>query len=196
MTFVFMAGKRLDIRTIEEIRRGSIKAFELLFNEYFPVVKSFALGFLKSEAEAEDVTQVVFTKLWMYRDRLSTEKSLNNYIFTVTRNEVNDYFRNKHYFSNFCTSYVSSPRPGFYEMDSDYDIKEIQEILDETISAMPEQRKKIFIMSRRQFLSNDEIAEKLGLSKRTVEKHISLALAAIRSRLGDFFLWLLIFLVA
>ena len=51
-------------------------------------------------------------------------------------------------------------------------------------------------MSRRQFLTNDEIASKLGLSKRTVEKHISLALATIRDRLGDFFLWLLIFLIS
>lgn len=191
-----MAGKGIDIQTVMAIRKGSVKAFEQLFNEYFCLVKSFALGFLKSETEAEDVAQVVFTKIWMHREHLSADKSLSNYIFTVTKNEVNDYFRDMHYFSSFCSKYTSSSHTGSYEIDSDYDIKEIRSILDETISSMPEQRRKVFIMSRRQFLTNDEIASKLGLSKRTVEKHISLALATIRDRLGDFFLWLLIFLIS
>lgn len=60
---------------------------------------------------------------------------------------------------------------------------------------MPPQRRTIYQMSREQFLSNDEIAKTLGLSKRTVEKHISLALATIKKNLGDFLFWLFIFFI-
>ncbi len=66
----------------------------------------------------------------------------------------------------------------------------------ETVDAMPEQRRLVFRMSRWQFLSNDEIAVRLGISKRTVEKHISLALAEIRRKLGEFLFFLFIFLIS
>ena len=122
----------------------------------------------------------------MNRQRLSSDKSLGAYIFTVTRNVVNDMFRDKHHFSNFYCNIVSQNRKESYEIDSDYDIKDIRNILEDTISCMPDQRRRIFIMSRKQFMTNDEIAQKLGISKRTVEKHISLALAELRSSLGDF----------
>ena len=171
---------------IERIRSGSIAAFEALFNEYYRQVRSFALGFLKDELEAEDAAQLVFTKLWLSRSRLTFEKSLSSYIFTITRNVVNDMFRDKHHFSNFYCNIIQQDRKESYEIDSDYDIKDIRTILDDTIASMPDQRRRIFIMSRRQFMTNDEIAEKLGISKRTVEKHISLALSELRSRLGEF----------
>lgn len=182
---------------IERIRSGSIAAFEILFKEYYAQVRSFALGFLKNELEAEDAAQLVFTKLWMNRRRLSSDKALGGYVFTVTRNVVNDMFRDKHHFSKFYCNIVSQNRNESYEIDSDYDIKDIRSILDDTIASMPEQRRRIFIMSRKQFLTNDEIAEKLGISKRTVEKHISLALSELRSRLGEFLtcmLYILLFL--
>ena len=88
-------------RHIEEIRRGSIKAFEVLFNEYYHKVKSFAFGMLKNELEAEEVAQVVFTKVWISRDRIVSSKSLSAYIFTITRNEVVDFFRADFYYKNF-----------------------------------------------------------------------------------------------
>ena len=81
-------------------------------------------------------------------------------------------------------------------MDPDYDIKDMRRILDDTIASMPDQRRRIFIMSRRQFMTNDEIADKLGISKRTVEKHISLALRELRAQMGDFLVFIALFLLS
>ena len=64
---------------------------------------------------------------------------------------------------------LSTPQNLQYEIDSEYNIKEIKSIVNRTLQNMPPQRRTIYQMSREQFLSNDEIAKTLGLSKRTVE---------------------------
>lgn len=182
-------------RHIEEIRRGSIKAFEVLFNEYYHKVKSFAFGMLKNELEAEEVAQVVFTKVWISRDRIVSSKSLSAYIFTITRNEVVDFFRADFYYKNFKEGYLANNSQSTCEIESDIDVRQMKNMLDQAVSEMPSQRQKVFIMSRTLMMSNDEIAQSLGISKRTVEKHISMALAFLREKLGDFMVWILFFLL-
>ena len=179
---------------IEEIRQGNIKAFELLFAEYYHKVRAFAFGMLKNEQEADEVAQVVFTKIWICRDRLVPSLSLTNYIFTIARNEVNDFFRQSFYLKNFRDVYLIHNKESLYEIDNEIDVKQMRGMLDDVIAEMPAQRQKIFIMSRKRFMTNEEIAAALGISKRTVEKHISLALATIREKLGEFMLWAIIFL--
>ena len=180
---------------IEEIRQGKIKAFEQLFNLFYPRVKNFAFGMIKNQDEAEEIAQNVFMKLWINRLNLSTDNSLSSYIFTIVQNEVYDFFRDKYYSLHYRESILSKAGIPEYEIDSEYNIKEIKEIVSTTLESMPEQRRLVFRMSREQFLTNDEIATKLGLSKRTVEKHISLALATIKRNLGDFLFWLFIFFI-
>src|SRR5699024_5800040 len=111
------------------------------------------------------------------------------------QNEVYDFFREKHYSLGYQEKMLSTPQNLQYEIDSEYNIKEIKSIVNRTLQNMPPQRRTIYQMSREQFLSNDEIAKTLGLSKRTVEKHISLALATIKKNLGDFLFWLFIFFI-
>lgn len=180
---------------IEEIRAGKIKAFEILFNTFYPRVKSFAFGMIKNPYEAEEIAQNVFLKVWTNREKLWSAQSLSSYIFTIVQNEVYDFFRKKHCSLGYQESLLSNTPDLQYEIESEYNIKEIKSIVNRTLEEMPPQRKAIYKMSREQFLSNDEIAQRLGLSKRTVEKHISLALATIKKNLGDFLFWLFLFFI-
>ncbi len=168
---------QITSQQIEEIRAGKIKTFEILFSAYYPRVKS------------------LFLKLWSNREKLSSDNTLSSYIFTIVQNEVYDFFREKHYSLGYQEKMLSTPQNLQYEIDSEYNIKEIKSIVNRTLQNMPPQRRTIYQMSREQFLSNDEIAKTLGLSKRTVEKHISLALATIKKNLGDFLFWLFIFFI-
>lgn len=191
-----MKKTKLTKEEIEGIRSGNIKAFEHLFNLYYLRVRNFTLGIIKNTDDAEEIAQNVFLKLWMNRQTLSDTLSINSYIFTITQNEVYDLFREQHYSLQYRESLTQMIDPEIKdEIEAEYNVKEIKDIVTKTIESMPEQRRLVFKLSREQFLSNDEIAEKLNLSKRTVEKHISLALASIRKNLGDFLFWLFIFLI-
>lgn len=185
----------LTKQQIDDIRSGKIAAFEILFDMFYMRVKHFAQGMIKSEDAALEIAQNVFMKIWMNREKLSSDLSLSSYIFTIAQNEVHDYFRNQYYFFNYQESLRMADPKQEYEIDSEYNIKEIKEVVNKTLETMPDQRKLIFKMSREQFLSNEEIARRLGISKRTVEKHISLALATIKENLSDFLFWIFLFFI-
>ena len=117
---------QITSQQIEEIRAGKIKTFEILFNAYYPQVKSFAFGMIKDQYEAEEIAQNVFLKLWSNREKLSSDNTLSSYIFTIVQNEVYDFFREKHYSLGYQEKMLSTPQNLQYEIDSEYNIKEIK----------------------------------------------------------------------
>lgn len=185
----------LSIETLEEIRKGNIKAFEQLFNLYYIRVRTFAFNMNHNMENAENVAQNVFMKIWLRREELTRQETLDSYIFTIVKNEVYDTFRRKNYALDYQEFLKNRSSSDSYEIDSDYNIKEIKRIVEDTVQQMPDQRQLIFRLSRQKFMSNEEIANLLNISKRTVEKHISLALAMIRQHLGDFLFWLFVFFI-
>lgn len=68
---------------IENIRKGNINAFEHLFNQYYLKVRNFAFGFVKQMDMAENIAQNVFMKIWIGRENLVPDKSIDSYIFTI-----------------------------------------------------------------------------------------------------------------
>lgn len=180
---------------IERIRNGKVADFEVLFNYYYPRIKSFAIGFLKNEDEACEAAQIALTKVWQCRDRLLTDRNFDSYIFTIAKNVVNDIFRDKYSFLHYREQYLADLPGTGYEIERDIDVRDMRKLIDEIINSMPEQRRQVFVLSRKYFLTNEQIAQKLNISKRTVEKHISLALNTIRKKNGEFFLWLILFFI-
>ncbi len=182
-------------KTIDEIQKGSLEAFRIFFNQYYQSVKNFANGMLKNIDEADDVAQNVFMKIWLNRRSLSAERSLDSYVFTIARNEIYDSFRKTSAHTRYRQHLTILPPTSDFDMESSFDTREIRRILQETIEKMPEKRREIFKMSRQQYLSNEEIADRLHISKRTVEKHISLALKTIRDNLDDFMFFIFFFFI-
>lgn len=158
--------------------------FEELFRTMYPKVKNFAAKLLCSEDDAEDIAQDIFVKLWSNPFIIEETQMWSGYIFTMTRNRVLDFIRRK----SVKEEYMSKT-PVSLNMDADTgDVvnekiyaKEIRLLTALAVKKMPEQRQKVFRMSRMENMSNKEIADKLGLSVRTVERHIHLALNDIRN---------------
>lgn len=156
------------------------ETFKTLFTRIYPKAKKFAYYLLKSESDAEDIVQDVFVKLWLAPEHWIDKDLPDAYVYAMTKNAVMNFLRHKYVIENYC----SSQKIAVDEEDSDFYeelyAKELNVIVNKVVDKMPDQRRKVFIMSKIDGLSNDEIAERLSLSKRTIERHLYLALAELK----------------
>lgn len=174
-----MQTKETESVLLVNISHGDTKAFEHLFMLYFPKLKLFLSGFLDREEEAEDLAQDVFVKVWQNRCSLGKIENLNAYLYRMAKNALYTYL-DRSFFPDTLSESGSGYIPSTEELEEIIFAKELEELIDVTIDKMPPKRKAIFCMSRKQGLTNEEIASRLNISKRTVETHISAALTDLR----------------
>lgn len=175
-------GKYTDTELIAALLSGGddVLAFERIFHRYYPMVSGFIRGMLKDDVMAEDVSQNIFMKLWINRFRLEKDTCLRSYLCVLARNEALNILRSKSAKSIVLQPDVQEPKIFEPAVEDWYNYVETNARLRSDIEAMPPQRRAIFKMSRYENLSNLEIAIRLNLSVRTVEKHIELALKDLR----------------
>ena len=167
---------------VQNLSKGNLLAFNTLYNEYSNRLYRFALGYLKSEAETEELVQEVFTKIWEKRADLKKELSFKSFLFTIAFNIIRKHFRTKAYLSEyFKTEIISEP-----DMQTSQKITydSLYQYITELVNQLPERRKEIFLKSRFEGLSIKEIAEKLKISHKTVENQLTDALKFIRTNLN------------
>lgn len=149
-----------------------------------------AKGYLDNYEDAEGIVQNVFVKIWEKSENLSAVKNINNYLHTITKNACLDFLKHQKVKNNFSVYYQQkiSIQKQFIKNEAASLIieTELQETIDNAIAALPEKCKKVFIKSRFEGLKHAEIAEKLQISKRTVDNHISVALQHMRLHLKEY----------
>ena len=179
----------MEISTIEALQNGNHKAFEEVFLTFFDKVKYLLTGLLRSESDAEELAQDIFVKLWINRQSIDTNKSFSSYLYTIARNAALNYLKHKLVEENFKNSFNDFE---IEEADRSDDIlfaKEISLLIEMAVCRMPVQRRRIYQMSREKGRSNNEIAEELGISKKTVENQLSLALQEIKRVISAFLIF-------
>ena len=158
------------------IATGNNEAFKALFGIFYPKVKVFLVKFLKDEVAAEDISQDIFVKIWANRETLPGIRSFNTYIYRMTRNAALYHIRdNRRHIDISCLAILDDK-----DIEAEYYTKEKELLIRLTVEQMPPQRQRIFKMSREQGLSNEDISIKLGISKKTVENNVTLALKELR----------------
>ncbi|WP_455592122.1 RNA polymerase sigma-70 factor [Bacteroides sp.] len=167
---------------LQAVARGDHDAYRSLFVRYYPKVRFFILGLIKTESEAEDLAQDVFAKLWTIREKLTEVDSFGAYLYVLAKHTTLNYIQQKqarmYGLSAFTPEEEIEVTP--YE---ELLAKDLQLLIDLVVSGMPSQRRIIYRMSREEGLSNAEIAEKLRLTKKTIENHLNLALKELRNAL-------------
>lgn len=169
--------------------KDSDSTFDALYVKYSPQVREFAFHLLKNETEAEDVTHDVFLRLWEQRQSIKDIVSMNGYLFRMTKNAVLNIFKRRNVDLRFRNERIYK-KENTVELESQVTTDELLQLIELEISNMPEQRRKIFIMSRFENMSHAEIAEKLDISLKTVQYHISTALSELRKLLNVMLLFL------
>ncbi|MCE5348203.1 MAG: RNA polymerase sigma-70 factor [Bacteroidales bacterium] len=181
---------------ILKLKTGEKEAFRELFNMLGPKIYRFALAYLKNKSDAEDIMHDVFLKIWEKRDHIDTSQNVKAYIFKIAINSIYDFIRKKNLEKAFADFTRENFQPGDETLWNKVIWNDMLSKLNPLVEQMPEQRKTIFLMSREEGLSNQQIADKLSLSKRTVENQLYRATQYLKEHMNTdtVFLLLILFL--
>ena len=145
-----------EVKLVNNLSKGNLLAFNILFRCYSWRLYRFAYGYLKSEEESEELVQEVFTRIWEKRKELKSELSFKSYLFTIAFNIIK-----KHYRKEACElKYFKT------KLNDDLDLETAQKVnynslyqyITELVDKLPLRRREIFIKSRFEGLSTEEIA--------------------------------------
>ncbi len=174
-----------DKQILEKLSRGDISAFDSLYIKYNHKVRAFALQLTKNQQEAEDITHNIFLKIWNDRAKADQIDSFKSYLFVMTKNAIFNLFRRSK--PTRLDDIDIKEHVNNENIEECVSAKDLEMIIAITIDNMPTQRREIFKMSRYDKLSYEEIAERLKISKKTVQYHISNALSELKKLITSFF---------
>lgn len=169
--------------------------FEKLFRDYFKPLVAFAKKYTGDIDSAKEIVHDVFVNLWTKREQIDIEKSVKSYLYTSAYNRSLNFIRDHKKFDNNQSVEASAELKASWSFEENIDACELEEKINKVIDSLPERCKQVFMLSRFEGLKYQEIADKLGISIKTVEAQISKALAALKSNLKEYLTILLIFLL-
>lgn len=173
-----------ETEIIKRIKRGDLNAFEELFRTYYAILCHYAKGYVKTKEQAEEIVQELFFYLWKNKEQLQIHTSFNAYLYKATYLNCMDFLRKQKVRNTFQTNSLLTETEVF--TDTSLEEKEVLQIVQTTLKALPEKGRQIFNMSRFEGLKYSEIAEKLSISVKTVEANMGKALKLFRSNLKDY----------
>ncbi|WP_321285878.1 RNA polymerase sigma-70 factor [uncultured Sunxiuqinia sp.] len=171
---------------IERFKVGDEAAFELLFRFYYAGLVLYANQIILNRADSEEIVQDFFVRLWEDRLKINITDSLKPYLFTCIKNKAFNYLKSvgiKEKVHQYIKEQVEEDI--LYDPDI-YISEELQGEIKRAIEKLPERCREVFMKSRFKGDSNDEIANELNISKRTVETQISKALRILRVELKEY----------
>jgi RNA polymerase sigma-70 factor (ECF subfamily) len=176
----------LEKDLVDRLKSGDQTAFELLFHFYYPGLVMYASQFTANIEDGEEIVQDFFVRCWEKHKKLGPCDSLKNYFFASVKNSSLDFLKHRKIEKKYLDEMIELSRHHLaYNTDLFFQ-SELQEKLKRGVDLLPGKCREIFVMSRVQGLKNEEIAETLNISKRTVETQISKALKVLRVELKDY----------
>lgn len=176
-------GKIQDRECINQLEADSESAFTAIYEQYWASLFKYVIRILPEEDEVADVVQETFVTFWELRSRLAQVRSIKAYLFIMARNLAFKRFR-----ENLKQETAEERLVEFYAntdvgLEQTIELKDLADLIDAEIGRLPKKMREVFVLSRKEHLSYQEIAERLEISDETVKKQISRALKYLRVRI-------------
>lgn len=162
------------------------QAFEQLFKTHFKALHAYANVILKDEDDAEEIVQNMFLKFWEKRDLLNVQTSLKAYLYKCVYHDSLNFLKHQHIKTKYQDFAIHTMNAAHPPASSKVEITELENSIGLALNELPEQCRTIFQMSRFEELKYREIADRLGLSVKTIENQMGKALRILRLELADF----------
>lgn len=169
-----------ELELIRKLRNGDSSAFDLLFGQYSSKLFYFVNKYLNVKEESEEIVQDVFLNLWKHKKEIRSEGAFKSYLYKIALNNIRNYFikrqvQEKHK-QLIAQEYLIESDSGTDEPDYESVIKQVGQLIEQ----LPEKRREIFLLSRKEGLDISEIAKYLGISESTVKNQISSAILFLK----------------
>ena len=180
---------------LELLRNASKKSFDILYHRYSGKLYNFVMKVSKGDSYiAEELVQRTFIKVWETRGNINPDKSFISYLCTIAKNMLlNEY---EHQTIQFIyEQYVKvKETDNDNSTENEVDKKLLEDYIDKLADELPPKRREIFVLSRKEGLSNKEIAKQLNISESTIETQLSKALAFMKSQIHNHYDYILVLL--
>jgi len=174
-------------KIIKGLKQNDHQMMKWLFDIYYTSLCSYAERYTNNSVVAEEVVSDVMLKIWQNRTSDYYPDTFREYLFTATRNTALNYIKQQQNRFSLLESWAEQLRHELIE-DTPLDKlleTEIQNRYKNIIESLPEQAKTVFLLSREENLSYEEIAVRMGISVNTVKYHMKIALQKLRTGLND-----------
>ena len=185
-----------DEEALIQLSEGNIFAYRHLFDHHFSDLCNFLLIYLHRKELAEDTALDIFTYVWEKRNSLQITATFKSFLFASAKNRAITLYRKEHQkmFSQIESSEPLMPN----NADAQFlmENNELRQLIENAILKLPEKSRQVYQLAWEEHLSYNEIAAQLGLSPKTVENHIGIALRKLRESLRPYykqiFVWWLV----
>ncbi|MCX6325497.1 MAG: RNA polymerase sigma-70 factor [Bacteroidia bacterium] len=185
-----------DLLLIEGLGRRDKVVFDYIFNYYYSSLCAFSMQYLNDRNAGEDLVQDFFVALWIEAPNLQIRSSLKSYLFACVKNRCLDFQKHQKVTEKYRAYVLFSAESGDDTTDHYLAESELRQAIKKSLEKLSPRCREIFELSRLKGLSNQEISEQLGISKRTVELQISNSLKILRKELIEYLpLWLIAWLI-
>lgn len=171
---------------IESLVQQDEAAFEQVFKTHFKNLHAYACTIIREETAAEEVVQQVFFKLWERSKGLSISGSVAAYLYRAVYNESLNYLKHRKVQSEYQQYFTHTMKNQNDNAGKKLSMKELEQKLGKALNELPEQCRTVFQLSRFEELRYREIANRLGISVKTVENQMGKALKILRTKLVEF----------
>ncbi|MGN6509367.1 MAG: RNA polymerase sigma-70 factor [Chitinophaga sp.] len=176
----------LDLMKAEDHR-----AFDELYDRHWKALYQTAYAILRDENACMDILQDIFVWLWEHRGHLVLT-TVRGYLTMAVKYKASNYLRRLNRQRLF-TGEMATPEPAPANGELSVELKELKALVIHFTEHLPGRCKEVFLLSRNEYLSNREIAQRLGISEKTVENQITTALKRLRVKLGNLSSFLILF---
>ncbi|MBN1187710.1 MAG: RNA polymerase sigma-70 factor [Bacteroidales bacterium] len=171
-----------DILLFNQLKKGSKAAFDELFRVYYKPLCRYCYQYVKDKDTTDEVVQEFFVRLWEQKETIAIQKSLMAYLYVSVKNTALNYLQKKNTRMSYEQAYAEMSLKKD-DTENKLTSEEINALVQKGMEALPEKCRLVFYLSRNEGLTNEEIANYLNLSYKTVENQMTKAFHKLRATL-------------